>query len=54
VRCQVSRAAITGRDERLWASSDIAGSRQAGFDEHLVKPVDFNLLVMALRGPALN
>ena len=36
------------------ASSDTAGSRQAGFEEHLVKPVGFNLLVMALRGPALN
>jgi DNA-binding response OmpR family regulator len=36
------------------ATSDIASSRQAGFDEHLVKPVDFNQLVMALRRPALN
>ena len=36
------------------ASTDIASSRQAGFDEHLVKPVDFNQLVMALRRPALN
>jgi CheY-like chemotaxis protein len=36
------------------APSDIASSRHAGFDEHLVKPVDFNMLVLALRGPALN
>jgi CheY-like chemotaxis protein len=35
-------------------SSDIGASRQAGFDEHLVKPFDFNLLLAALRRPALS
>jgi CheY-like chemotaxis protein len=49
-RGQVLLIAMSG----YGTSSDISASREAGFDEHLVKPVDFSLIVAALQRPALR
>ena len=58
---EVGRRFRSGRNQLLiiamsgyGTTSDIAGSREAGFAEHLVKPVDFNQLVLVLGKPALN
>jgi DNA-binding response OmpR family regulator len=49
-RGQVLLIAMSG----YGTASDVTASREAGFDEHLVKPVDFNLIVAALQRPALR